>query len=388
MGILTNKILEGDIREEARNIADNRVHAIITSPPYWSLRNYGAPGQLGLEKNPEEYLKVMVPIFRLLRQKLRPDGTLWLNMGDSFWNPSDNCKKGLDINHPIYKPKDLLGMPWRLALALQADGWWLRDDIIWWKTNMMPESAEDRPPREHEYIFLLSKSMIYYYDKWAIKTPWKSGGIERAVRGWRPDKGKYYSDPNARKPGRKLAGNPWSGKAKRTIWAVANHGYKGAHFATFPPKLIEPMVLAGTSEQGACVECGAPQIRILEREPCKFKIRVRDAIKCRGDKKSAFGRKMGASDFEKANYNLKEDATATKVVMKGWAPSCKCGAGFEPCVILDPFMGSGTVAEVARKLGRDFIGIEINPEYVEMARRRVAKVQQLPLNRWLNDEEE
>lgn len=309
-----NKIIQGDVIETLRSLPDGIVHTCVTSPPYWGLRDYGVAGQIGLEPTPEEYVEKMVEVFREVRRVLRDDGTLWLNLGDSyaghtkagdkrFGNPEFNKNRpsraqtktpGKSVPTGL-KPKDLVGIPWRVAFALQADGWYLRSDIIWHKPNAMPESVKDRPTKAHEYIFLLAKSPRYYYDADAIREP--------HARLWNEKNGGSFAKPNHEEAqAKKVSGalnhrgsypmpNP-KGRNKRTVWTVATKPFKGAHFAVFPPDLIEPCILAGSPPGG---------------------------------------------------------------------------------VVLDPFFGSGTTGMVAQKHGRQWIGIELNPDYIEIAKRRLAE---------------
>jgi len=306
------EIINGDSLEVIKTLPDNAVNCCVTSPPYWGLRNYGVEGQLGLEKTPEEYVGKMVAVFREVRRVLKDDGTLWLNLGDSYANQktgdtysgfndryfgreTDGGKQAQTVSNADIgrldfnglKPKDLVGIPWRVAFALQADGWYLRQDIIWHKPNPMPESVTDRCTKAHEYVFLMSKSQQYYYDNEAIK--------ERTLTKDNSNRNRDITKLN-NTPGRtKMMGlktNDYDNRNKRSVWTVATRPFKEAHFAVFPPDLIKPMILAG----------------------------------------------------------------------------CPTGG-----VVLDPFVGSGTTAIVARELGRRFIGIELNPEYADMASRRVGQ---------------
>lgn len=257
--VRVSEILMGDVRDVLPTLESESVQMCVTSPPYWGLRDYGVDGQLGLEATPEEYVANMVDVFREVRRVLKDDGTLWLNMGDSYGSGGGNTVmtggkhdpergklQGFDsLPRKItnLKPKDLVGIPWRLAFALQADGWYLRQDIIWHKPNPMPESVTDRCTKAHEYLFLLSKSARYYFDADAI--------AEKAVD--EPGKGRGGS---LSRPGIDVfvaanahRGTPpvSNGKAnKRSVWTVASQPYADAHFATFPPKLIDPCILAGS----------------------------------------------------------------------------------------------------------------------------------------------
>ena len=304
-----NQLVVGDVLEALRQIPDDVVQCCVTSPPYWGLRDYGIEGQIGLEKTPEEYVAKMVEIFREVRRVLRPDGTLWLNLGDSYmgsgmayghkvddWTEKQRSNRGTvhwadnkppSLNrHPILKPKDLIGIPWRVAFALQSDGWWLRQDIIWAKPNPMPESVKDRCTKAHEYIFLLTRSATYYYELEAIREdvkPWNNGKMAAPRMGAnRPRDG--ARDQNA------VRYKEIKGANRRSVWTIPTEPYSGAHFATFPTALIEPCILAGSRP----------------------------------------------SD-----------------------------------IVLDPFGGSGTTAFVARKHGRRFIHIDL--KYHDLAAKRLAQ---------------
>lgn len=329
-----NIIIIADALEALKGLSDNTIDCCITSPPYYGLRDYEVAGQIGLESSPQEYIEKMVEVFREVRRVLKPDGTLWLNISDSYagsgkgtWNmPTEERKKckqtylysASDATASVpkawdgIKPKDLIGIPWMLAFALRADGWFLRQDIIWYKPNCMPESVKDRCTKSHEYVFLLSKSKRYFFDAEAISEPIAESSIRRYSQNIELQKGsnrqpgksngtmkaalprfggKKYGE-NKNEEFRTKSGNiyiPTLRRNKRDVWSVSTRGFKGAHFATFPEKLIEPCVLAGCREGG---------------------------------------------------------------------------------VILDPFFGSGTTGKVAKDNGRAFIGIELNPEYGELAAKR------------------
>lgn len=324
-----NRVHCGDALETLRGIPDETFQTTITSPPYWALRDYGAAGQMGMETTPEEYLDKMVAVFEEVRRATRPDGTLWLNMGDAYCGyKGENYQKSKqdldprrrghvpkshDVGSPRtcgFKNKDLMGMPWRLALALQAAGWYLRMDIIWYKPNPMPESVNDRPTRAHEYVFLLAKEERYFYDADAVREPLSESTIARLTQptfdrqtGGEKDYGRMT---NANRSARKalcnlkekfVAQEKWGDRHegwknrdprirrnKRSVWEIATRAFDGAHFATFPEELVEPCVLAGSRP---------------------------------GD------------------------------------------------LVLDPFAGSGTTGEVAIRLGRNFYGIDINPQYCQ-----------------------
>ena len=377
-------ILQGDSTEVMRGMEPESVHCVVTSPPYWSLRNYGVDGAYGLEPTLDEYIAIanMVAVFREVRRVLRSDGTLWLNLGDAYAGSPKGSLNGQDKSgltstktqehSPVgvhkqgngLKPKDLIGLPWCMAFALRADGWWLRSDIVWHKLNPMPESVRDRPTRAHEYVFLLTKSAKYFYDSDAVREP-AAIGVQRH----REEPYKEYEAPGQ---STQHLGN-WSnrlskaeqqamGANKRTVWSIATQPYSGAHFATYPEKLVEPCILAGTSERGVCGVTGAPWERVVER---KFKLQEgrssEHAIRGSGSQKP-----MDASN----GWGGFPRGTTTSQTL-GWQPTCDHDAEPVPATVLDPFCGSGTTGVVALRHGRSFIGIELNPEYVEMARKRI-----------------
>ena len=301
-------ILFGDCKQNLSTFLPKTARTCVTSPPYYGLRNYGDEDrQIGQENTPEEYIQNLVEVFREVREVLTDDGTLWLNMGDSYYNyrPGKAYVKQTVASSrqdlPEYSPKrsnrldgikekDLIGIPWMLAFALRADGWYLRQDIIWHKPNPMPESVRDRCTKSHEYIFLLSKQKKYYYNNEAIKEPAKDWGTRDRT------KGKYHNKGTGLQPHSGLT-KSYPTKNKRSVWSVTNKPYRGSHFAVFPPDLIEPCIKAG-SEEGDCV--------------------------------------------------------------------------------LDPFMGSGTTAMVAKSLGRDYIGCELHEDYGNLIQQRVVEYKPVP----------
>ena len=378
-------ILQGDCLDQLKTLPDESVDCCITSPPYYGLRDYGIDGQIGLEQTPEEYVARLVEVFREVRRVLKPEGTLWINLGDSFASGKGTCfnpgggSSSLGKNrkeagaHPLdrgnisdlkasgLKPKDLIGIPWMVAFALRADGWYLRSDIIWHKPNCMPESVTDRPTKSHEYLFLLSKSQRYYYDSIAVQ--------EESIT---KDPRKPYTSQGAKDldgrdvwhSGEKRENGDFTKRNKRTVWTIPTKPYKDAHFATFPEKLIEPCILAGTSERGYCPECGKPWVRQVERKASTSK-------KC--PKTDAIYQAQGGNG-EKRTGTIGMSGSGridgyTKTI--GWLPSCSCGLDPVPGVVLDPFFGAGTSGLVAKKWGRDFVGIELNPDYIKMAEERI-----------------
>ena len=259
---LKDTILYGDCRETLNNLTNLSIQTCVTSPPYYGLRDYGGEkNQIGQEQSPEEFIDELVKVFSIVRDKLKDDGTLWVNIGDSYYNyrpskgksypkqtvsktkqdlPDYSSKRNNKLSN--LKEKDLIGIPWMLAFALRNDGWYLRQDIIWHKPNPMPESVRDRCTKAHEYIFLLSKSKTYYYDNEAIKEPVKQDwGTRNSANG------KYHNSGSGLSPHTGLT-KSYATKNKRSVWSITNKPYKHAHFATFPPDLIEPCILAGSRE--------------------------------------------------------------------------------------------------------------------------------------------
>jgi DNA modification methylase len=401
------RLIQGDALTVLQTLPTESVHCVVTSPPYWGLRDYGTPGQLGLEATPEEYVVKMVAVFREVKRVLRKDGTLWLNMGDSYASsPPGNTTEGVSAASTLHgvngatgryretlsqsvqtkrntvvgglKPKDLVGIPWRLAFALQADGWYLRCDIIWSKPNPMPESVTDRPTKAHEYVFLLSKSARYYYDAEAIREPATYAGpnghqLSPYGQGFsrRSPEEEALRQDKQRGHGRRHAGfsDRWDamskteqgalGRNKRSVWEIATQPYPEAHFATFPEALVKPCILAGTSEKGCCPECGAPWERQLERQHYGS-LGPRE----RGLDEAEVGMSRNNLGGQKV-WNSYKGPTTT-----GWQPTCKHGHEPTGCTVLDPFVGSGTTCLVANTLGRKAIGIELNPGYLALARKR------------------
>jgi DNA modification methylase len=377
------QIIQGDCRDVLVTMPDESVHCCVTSPPYWGLRDYGVDGQIGLEASIHEYVAQMVGVFREVRRVLRPDGTLWLNLGDSYagsWgaqgrdgemaaraivsarqveaHPKRSSQTGT-IRDAGLKPKDLCGIPWRVAFALQADGWWLRSDIIWHKTNPMPESVTDRPTKSHEYIFLLSKGSKYFYDAEAIK----EAAIE-PIRAREAGNGESAVDRKTR--GFDNCMGNTGNRNKRSVWTVATAPFPEAHFATFPPELIEPCIKAGTSEKGCCAKCGAPWERVIRKGdlvPINDRGR-RDNVGKKFDDTGMSQATNRSRDGHKSGQSYENETV-------GWRPTCECDGPIVPCTVLDPFGGAGTTGLVADRLQRNAILIELNPTYAEMARRRI-----------------
>lgn len=259
------KIMVGDCRQTLKTLPDCSVHCCVTSPPYFGLRDYGHDGQIGLEQTPDEFVQQMVAVFRQVHRVLRDDGTLWLNLGDSYAGsgkgPAGNLGKAnneRDMTHTRasglvpdgLKSKDLIGIPWRVAFALQADGWYLRQDIIWHKPSPMPESVTDRCTKSHEYIFLLSKSARYYFDHHSIREDAETPIDTKSAQSFKAPNGKARENYGTNEDNWLPDGK----RNKRSVWTVSNKPFSGAHFATYPPDLIEPCILAGTPEGGTVLD--------------------------------------------------------------------------------------------------------------------------------------
>jgi len=359
-------VLTGDCVESMRGLPDNSVHCCVTSPPYWGLRDYGQEGQIGLESTPEAYVAKMVEVFAEVRRVLRPDGTLWLNLGDSYANnkgsdlPGTNAlvgstKKGVQRavkRVPAVwglKPKDLVGIPWRVAFALQSDGWYLRQDIIWHKPSPMPESVRDRCTKAHEYVFLLSKSERYFFDAVAISEEAAKGSA-----GSRFDVGKTAEHQLLRSSSKSR--HETGSRNRRSVWTVSTKPYAGAHFATMPWDLAETCILAGTSAEGCCSSCGSPLVRQTAR------------TKLKRERPNAYVKRTGE---EGTGNSCANDVAGVAVETIGWRPTCGCNAQVAPAVVLDPFAGSGTTLGVAVAHGRSAVGCELNPDYVGLIDERV-----------------
>lgn len=402
-----NRTHFGDCRDSMRKMiaAGVRVNCIVTSPPYWNLRNYGHPCQLGLEKTPEEYIANMVEVFRLARDLLADDGVLWLNLGDS------------------YLDKSLCMIPSRVSMALQDDGWYLRSMLPWIKRNCMPESIEDRPATAIEYIFMLTKSRRNFYDHQAVRrvatasseARWNQDianqrGSDRANGGGKTNgrmKAVGGGHDKQRGHSRRHAGfnERWDHMSKTEqsangrnyrnsdpffdslrgliadeqgdplVLLVNPQPYTGAHFAVFPPALVEPFVLAGTSAHGHCSKCGAGWERITEKG-------APDLVQqqaCGGD---ANGEYHGKAVKEYAGTGA-QNASATKArilegmrecVTTGWKPTCGCGVEPVRGIVFDPFGGSGTTAQVAQQFGRDWILCELNEDYAQLQQDRTRQM--------------
>ncbi len=382
-------IINADVIEGLRSLADESVHCCVTSPPYFGLRDYGVDGQIGLETTPDVFVARLVEVFREVRRVLRSDGTLWLNIGDSYandgkWGGATSGKHvsavhgesgiGRGKRQTGLKPKDLIGIPWMLAFALRADGWWLRQDIIWAKPNPMPESVTDRCTKAHEYVFLLTKSERYFYDAEAIKeaaiwgapnspqsinSPYGQGFTRRAKKVERGHE-REHEGFAARWDGMTKAEQAAMGRNKRSVWSIATTPFPEAHFATFPTELPENCVKAGTSKKGCCPTCAAP----WERQTVGWY----PSCACYGvPELPAYPPEPKPEPAKAAWREACTAITARRNELIGAAEALPV----EPAVVLDPFSGAGTTALVADRLQRHAIGVELNPEYAAMSERRI-----------------
>lgn len=489
-------ILTGDCREVLKTLPDESVHCCVTSPPYWGLRDYGTasweggdpecehlapmPGgtkgfqtypkantaeavekkvavrrqqfqgacrdcgavridhQIGLEKTPQEFVESMVQVFREVRRVLKADGTLWLNLGDSYANDGkwggetggkaayldegSRTRAGREKRFTGLKPKDLVGIPWMVAFALRADGWYLRRDIIWNKPNPMPESVTDRPTTSHEYIFLLSKSERYFYDAEAIKEPCESGpsDIRKMLESKSRIGGKHKDlvdslskASSATNIGDKRAVGTPDGRNKRSVWTVASAPYKESHFATYPPALIKPCILAGTRTAGKRCDCAQiistptgtgdvedPTMETgrsgmnrprREDEGTRPVTRRQQRHHAALMKESPHRRAMELICGDAFAHYIRTDASEARplppnvmadFLSRGWItdPSPECGCPIHPAdTVLDPFGGSGTTGMVAAELGRKAILIELNEKYTALIHKRTDVTPGLPL---------
>ena len=355
-----------DVLEGLRAMPNNSVQCCVTSPPYYNLRDYQIAGQIGLEPTLDEFLEKLVEVCEEVRRVLRDDGVFFCNMGDSYAGGAGgrgdigNIIAGTQTRTkavqakrtPIplgnAKPKDKLLVPWRLVLALQAAGWYVRDVIVWHKPAPMPESVTDRCTQSWEPIFLLTKSAKYFYDAEAVKEEAGKSG---------PYIGSKSQDGTLRKDIGNACATEWNGRNLRNVWTLAPEPFGGSHFATFPTELPRRCIKAGTSEHGCCPQCGAPWKRIVEREQIKR------------ERPNEYVKRDGA---EGTGNSCANTVAGVAVTTKGWEPTCKCNAGDAiPCVVMDIFNGSGTSGLVARRLGRRYVGFELNPDYAAMARERI-----------------
>ena len=393
---MTVRVLVGDCRETLATLPAGSVHCIVTSPPYYGLRDYGEAAQIGLEDTPDAYVAEMVGVFRELRRVLRDDGVAWLNLGDSYTGgggyapdaPSNQPEAQAARNAPMAERSgariagrrnrsdvsagNLLGIPWRVAFALQSDGWTLRDACVWHKPNPMPESVAGtrwegdtlrrgswRHTSAHEMVFMLTRGMGYFSDQEAVReagsenVPWSAssnGGKKQEQLG--NNIGNKLGAPAAP-----------SGRNPRNVWSITTRPYSGAHFATMPPDLAERCIKAATSATGVCPACGAQWAPVVERGELAGEAKIQ-----LGPRPAADARGVSASGLARTNGR-----TWREIDVLDHRPTCDCPpADPIPATVLDPFGGAGTTALVADRLGRDAILCELNADYAELARARIS----------------
>jgi DNA modification methylase len=358
---------------------DESVQCVVTSPPYWALRDYAVEGQIGLEPTLDGYLERLVVVFDEVRRVLRSDGALFLNLGDTYTSGGrktrDPGKSRLhgslkQMPRPAtpagLKPKDLVGVPWRIALALRARGWFLRCDIIWEKPTIAPENVRDRPTRAHEYVFLVTKSPRYFYDGYAIRQPVEDRTAQRYRYPFGGSKNRALTEQERLGSGTRtrLIGVRTSDghRNARSVWTISPKSARRAHFANFHEELARRCILAGTSARGCCALCGAPLKRVVDR------VRTVDG-QLRPDLGAMRSKSRVVPDTAQGIGHWRIGVQETE---RGWAPTCPCACSdVRPSVVLDPFAGSGTTGIVALREGRRFLGIELNPAYVELASDRI-----------------
>lgn len=349
------QLYQGDALEILKRLSDKSIHVCGCSPPYYKQRKYGSPDELGWEKTPEEYINKLADIFDEVKRVLRDDGVCWIVIGNKY---------GKDGN--------LIHCASMLWTEMQKRGWIFRADCIWNKLNGLPSPAKNRPTIAHEYILMFTKQKNYYFDSYAIREPHK-------LKDERPRTqygGKFHN--NAHKQlidgqGKRLGCNPL-GKNKRSVWnMITNTGFKGKHVALFPVHVIEPCILSSTSQEGCCNKCGAPLTRLIQ----KGDINLDWQKSCGGPKYEGQATKNYAESCAQDPSALKRrilDGLREKYTI-GWIPSCKCSdIEILPCTVMDVFSGASSSGECALKHKRNYIGIEINPEYIKMSKERLAKI--------------
>ena len=454
-----------DVRDGLRLLEPESVHCVVTSPPYWALRDYGTAQwvggdeacahtvrsasategsrksstlgggkktvghskegykrvcgrcgavredvQVGLEDTPDDYVRGLIDVFREVRRVLRPDGTVWLNLGDTYAQPRGHGKwspkgdKGDEHGQRVegfwaktgaedrgLKGKDLVGIPWRVALALQADGWWLRNAIIWHKVNAMPSPVQDRFSCTYEHVFLLSKSAHYFFDLDAVRVPHTygeygaDGGFRPAQQWLSEDGGDHKMDSvdehlgTSAAPPRKSGRGSYhpGGKNPGDVYSLPTQPFAGSHFACFPEALPERCIRAGTSEHGVCSVCSSPWVRESSREDKQGNSTPGGGPKAEESQESREAGGVGRLDGGRRSvagstfHNNPRKRAIPDRKMGGWSPTCHCAAGLSRAVVLDPFSGSATTGRVSVRLGRDYVGVDLNESYLSMAIARV-----------------
>lgn len=391
---MTTRILTGDARRELAQLADGSVGMCLTSPPYFGLRSYGHDDQIGLEATPDAFIQELVAVFRGVWRVLRDDGVLLVNIGDSYaasgrgGNPTfaTSTLRGGHANQDAariarsrspaagMKPKDLIGIPWMLAFALRADGWYLRQEIVWSKPNTMPESVADRCTKSHESLFLLAKSESYYFDAFAIREPASEtpASVARRARagGKAVGNSAMFGEPGGQSGARALPAAGSGSRNARSVWTIATKPSAVEHFATMAPELAERAIRAGSSERGCCPACGARWVRVTRPTFEVGHTGTTGSRYARGSTAGRLARLRQAAREQGAEY------TGARVHV-GWRPDCACNFPAPltpvPDTVLDPFGGAGTTALVADQLQRDAVLVELNPTYSDAAAARIRR---------------
>ncbi len=378
------RIIPGDVREGLRSLEAGSVQCVVTSPPYFGLRDYGIAGQIGMEATPQEFVCTLVEVFREVRRVLRDDGVCFVNLGDSYAGSGKGPSNSLQPDasqlgarntgqfasgqaptqwQPIargLKAKDLCLIPERFAIAMQEDGWYVRSRIAWCKTACMPESVTDRPTNAWEHIWLFTKSRTYFWDQDAVRVESAPSSLRRDGLQKTPSPKELMREEAGYQPG--LSGAYGQGRNLWSYWLLGPEPLKDEHYAAYPTEIPRLAISAGTSERGCCPTCGAPWRRTVERtaETYNTKEGVAQALRNAG---------ATSGGTERDTLGVTDQVVRSTT---GWQPACTC-PNHEPvpCTVLDPFVGSGTTLLVAERLGRNSIGIELSPTYVELARKRI-----------------
>ena len=381
------EVRQGDVLERLAEVESDSVDCILTSPPYWGLRDYGVEGQLGLEPHPEEYLEKLWEVAEECRRVLKPSGVCWWNLGDTYGSGAGEqtgkstltggkltlekqvARKAISDGAWL-RPKQLLGIPWRFAIGAQERGWLLRNSVVWHKPNAMPSSVRDRFSCTYEFVFLLVKEPRYWFDLDAVREPCSASTLQwgGGKQGWGVSNPLHATPQGTHGPSLRGEGrcgeNPDAGKNPGDCWDICTEAFPEAHFAVFPSALVRRCLRAGCPAQ-VCEECGKPWERVTEQNATGRTL---------GDPKEY---KSSPTPGDPRKRGVGRAGESCNVTI-GWQPTCTCSAGTKPGLVLDPFCGAGTTGLVATQEGRNFLGIELNSEYVAMAEYRISQAE-MPL---------
>jgi site-specific DNA-methyltransferase (adenine-specific) len=394
-----NKIIQGDSLSVLKTLPSESVNCVVTSPPYWGLRDYGIEGQLGLEKTFEEYITKLCDIFDEIKRVLRKDGTCWVNLGDTYaggggwtgipddWESLSNNSKQPRFDHKkkrlSVQDKSLCLIPQRFVIEMVNRGWILRNTIIWHKPNCMPSSAKDRFTVDFEYVFFFVKNKSYWFEQVFEDIQESTKNDKRTINGYKNIRGRSWDkDPNSLYGAMgSMKVNPL-GRNKRCVWTITTKPFKEAHFATYPEKLIEPMIQAGCPRY-VCKKCGKAREKIIisnrdTTEEYKIVDKINNKSKSRYDGSGKILSNDQTTGMQHRDIGPNgERGMYKKTEWTGGYSSCSCNAGFEGGIVLDPFSGAGTTAVVAKKQGKRYLGIELKSEYIEMSNNRIDKIPEL-----------